>query len=71
MLPRGNQRELPVPGSWPLTYTAPEEASGPDLGPIDSTSQDLELTVDMGVVDGDEVASVAPPADYLQKEEVG
>lgn len=62
---RQSERPLPVPGSWPVTYPG----SNPDLGSIETIGELLEVTVDAEVVDGDQVASEAPPADFLHREE--
>lgn len=54
-----------------LTYPAPDDASNPDLALVDSWGQALDAIVKVVAMDRDEVASVAPLADTLQKEEMG
>lgn len=65
------QGDLPAPERWPLTYPALDSASNPDPDLVAPTGQGLELIVDAEIVDRDEVAMIAPPANFLQKEEVG
>ena len=59
------------PQHWPLTYPTSDEASDPDLCLVDTRGQALDITVEFHVVDGGEVASVALPADSLQRERAG
>lgn len=56
--------------SWVLTYPSPEDASNPDVRLVDLPGQGLNLEVETVAVDGSKVASVASPADTLQRIEI-
>lgn len=67
----GSQKDHLVPGSQPLTYPGCDVASNPDLCLVEKSGKALHVMVCPIIVDGDQVPSVAPSANILQKEEMG